>query len=161
MREVYAPRGDMPFGFLVWYDAATSSLLFIMKSRIGLVIGWICAVLISLLNVFAALSKFFPQISGAQGAAMMQQLGVSSGMEHVLGVIEVLIIILFLIPRTSTVGFVLMVGYMGGAFATNLTHGYDRVADVVQFLIIFAILTVSAWFRNPELLARLCKRPVS
>ncbi len=85
----------------------------------------------------------------------MAKLGITPGMEHVLGVLELIIIALFLIPWTSTVGFVLITGYLGGAFATNLTHGFQSAGDIIPFIVIFALLTISGWLRNPELVTRL------
>lgn len=129
-----------------------------MKSRFGIIIGWICAILVAAFNLFAAIMKFVPVTPGSPADAMGQRLGVV-GLEHQLGVLELIIIVLFLIPRTSTVGFVLMIGYMGGALATNLTHGFTNM-EALPIYISFILLTVSAYFRNPELLSRLLKRTV-
>ncbi len=128
-----------------------------MNSRLGSIIGWTCAILVAAFNLFAAVMKFVPQAPDSPGAAMMKQLGLTIGMEHVLGVLELVIVVLFLIPRTSTVGFVLMVGYMGGALATNLTHGLSN-ADALPIYVTLLLLTISAIVRNPELTARLRQR---
>jgi len=98
--------------------------------------------------------KFVPMPPDSSGAKIMQQLGLTTNAAHILGVVEIIIILLFLIPRTSTVGFVLMIGYMGGAFATNLTHGFTDPGTVTSFIVLFVLLTISAWGRNPELLDR-------
>ena len=127
-----------------------------MKSRTGTIIGWICALPVAAFNLFAAVMKFVPVAPGSDADAMMQKLGVQ-GMEQSLGVLEFVIVLLFLVPRTSTVGFVLMIGYMGGALATNLTHGFTHM-EALPIYIIFVLLTISAWFRNPELTARLLKK---
>ena len=50
-------------------------------------------------------------------------------------------------------GFVLMVGYLGGVLATLLTHGQDPTMIYVAFV----LLTISGYFRNPELLGRVKK----
>jgi hypothetical protein len=132
---------------------------FTMTTRTGKIIGWICAILVGAFNAFAAVMKYVPQEAGSPGDVMVEQLGVRD-LNQYLGVIEIIIIVLFLIPRTSTVGFVLMIGYMGGAFATNLTHGFDSMPEMIPFIVIFIVLTISAYFRNPELLSRLLKKPV-
>lgn len=129
-----------------------------MKRRSASIIGWTTAGIVAAFNLFAAVMKFVPVPAGSEQEAFMTKLGVT-GLEHPLGVLEFLIIALFLIPRTSTVGFVLMVGYMGGALATNLTHGFGT-ADVVPIYVSFVLLMISAWYRNPELVARLRKQPV-
>ena len=130
-----------------------------MKSRIGLTIGWICALLVAAFNIFAAITKFMTFETGSPADLFTTQIGIK-GMEHPLGVLEFIIVILFLIPRTSTVGFVLMIGYMGGALATNLTHGFGTM-DVLPIYVTFLLLTISAYFRNPELTARLRGKTIS
>ena len=129
-----------------------------MPSRSATIIGWTCAAPVIAFNLFAAVMKFMPVAPGSEAEAMGQKLGVT-GLEHALGVLEFIIIALFVVPRTSTVGFVLMIGYMGGALATNLTHGFTNM-EALPIYISFVLLMISAWFRNPELIARMLKRPM-
>lgn len=117
---------------------------------LGTIVGWVCALLVAALNLFAAVMKFVPQDPASEGAKFMLQLGITPQLAHVLGVLEFVIVALFLIPRTSTVGFVLMVGYLAGVLATLLTHAQDATPMYVAL----ALVTVSAYFRNPELLWR-------
>ena len=124
-----------------------------MSTRLSSIIGWIATALVAFMNIMAAVFKFLPIPPGSQQEIMGQQLGMLN-LEYQLGVLEVLVIILFLIPRTSTVGFVLMTGYLGGALATNLTHGMPFSATMPLY-ISFLFLAISGWFRNPELTARL------
>ena len=128
-----------------------------MKSRLSSVIAWICIGLVSAFNLFAAVMKFVPVEPGSKEAQLMEKLGVV-GMERPLGVLEFIIIALYLIPRTSTVGTVVMIGYLSGALATNLTHGFGQ-SDVLPIYILFVLIMIGAWFRNPELVSRLLKRP--
>ena len=51
------------------------------------------------------------------------QLGYPASTARTLGVIELVCIVLYLIPRTSVLGAVLLTGYLGGAVATNLRVG--------------------------------------
>src|SRR2546428_10007298 len=51
------------------------------------------------------------------------QLGYPVSTARALGVIELVCIALYLIPRTSVLGAVLMTGYLGGAVADNLRAG--------------------------------------
>ena len=71
-----------------------------------------------------------------------------------LGIAKLIIVTFYLIPRTSSVGFVLMVGYYAGALATNITHDF-ALAEYVPVPVALVLLTISAYFRNPELLSRL------
>lgn len=76
-----------------------------------------------------------------------------------LGITKLILVLLYLIPRTSTVGFVLLIGYFGGALATNITHGFP-FADYAPLTIVLVLMTIDAWLRKPELLTRLMGRPV-
>ncbi len=127
-----------------------------MKIRLGSIIGWLCALPVIALNIFAGAMKFVPVAADSPQAAMMQSMGMTPVLQHTLGVIELAAVILFLIPRTSTVGFVLVTSYMAGALATLLTHNQDGTF----LMIMLALITVSAYFRNPELLTRIKGKPV-
>lgn len=127
-----------------------------MKLRFTPIIGWTATILVAAFNIFAGIMKFTPIEPGSEAEAMMAKLGINPAMSPVLGVLELSIVVLFLIPRTSTVGFVLMIGYLGGALATNLTHGFSNM-EALPIYILFVLLTISAAVRNPELLTRLKK----
>lgn len=51
------------------------------------------------------------------------QLGYPLGVSVSLGVIEIVCVILYLIPRTSAFGAILLTGYLGGAVATQVRVG--------------------------------------
>jgi hypothetical protein len=123
-----------------------------MKSRVGTIVGWICAVLVSAFTLMSAVMGVL--LSGDPAAIEMgERLGIT-GMEYQLGLVKLVIILLFLFPRTSTVGFVLMIGYYGGVLATNITHGFT-FAEMAPIYVVFLLLMISAYVRNPELLARI------
>ena len=122
-----------------------------MKIRLRFLIGWTCAVLVSVFNIFASIMKFIPVPAGSEQEAMMQSMGMTANLTYILGAVELVITILYLIPKTSTIGFILLIGYFGGVLATLLTHGQDATIAYV----VFVLLTVSAYVRNPELLDRL------
>jgi hypothetical protein len=129
-----------------------------MTSRTRAICGWIPAILVGLFMILASgLPKFFIT-PGSELAAAVEPLGVMNILIPV-GIMEILFSILFLIPRTSTIGFILLVSLLGGAMATGLTH--DAPGNWPFFpLVIIALATLSAYFRNPELLSRVLGRPV-
>lgn len=130
-----------------------------MKNKIRPIIGWIAALIVGAFNIFATIAKFMPVEPGSQAEEFTQRLGMT-GLEHQLGVLEGIIVVLFLIPRTSTVGLVLTVGYLGGALATNLTHGFSSL-EALPLYIGLVLVAISAWGRNPELLSRMLGHPVA
>ncbi len=116
------------------------------------IIGWICVGLIAAFTLFSAVMEFVP-VTDPATLAFIQKLGVQN-ITYQLGIAKILLVILYVLPRTSTVGFVLMVGYWGGALATNITHGFT-VPEYAPILVLLLVMTIGAYFRNPELLWRL------
>jgi hypothetical protein len=51
------------------------------------------------------------------------QLGYPSDIGVVLGIIQLACLVLYLIPRTSILGVILLTGYLGGAIATHVRIG--------------------------------------
>jgi hypothetical protein len=61
---------------------------------------------------------------------------------------ELLSAVLFLIPRTTSAGLLLLSGYMGGAIVTHMQHGE---AFIVQSVIL-ALVWVAGYLRHSEVL---------
>jgi hypothetical protein len=66
---------------------------------------------------------------------------------HHLAYIEIICAILYLIPRTSFLGAVLLSGYLGGATCINLRSGESLAASLIPVLI-SVILWAGLWLRN-------------
>lgn len=124
-----------------------------MASRIGSIIGWICTALVSALTIFSGVMEFIMPMNDPKVLEYITRLGIV-GMEYPLGAAKLIFAVLYLVPRTSTVGFVLLIGYFGGALATNITHAVP-MAEYAPLLVVFLLMTIDAFFRKPELLARL------
>lgn len=123
-----------------------------MKTRTAKILGWTPAILVSLFFLMSAVMKFVPVPPGSEMELMTIKLG-TNGLEMSLGVLQLLILALYVIPRTSTIGLIMMVGYLGGAAATNLTHGFS-LAEASPIFVMIVLMMVSAWYRNPELKTR-------
>ena len=59
------------------------------------------------------------------------QLGYPVGTSRALGVIEIICVILYLIPRTSVLGAILLTGYLGGAIATQVRVGAPLISTTL------------------------------
>jgi uncharacterized membrane protein YphA (DoxX/SURF4 family) len=116
-----------------------------MSSKTKNIIGWVLTALVSF--VFIA-SGFFKLKGGAP--EMAQGLGGETNM-MILGILEFVMVILFLIPRTGIVGALLMMAYMGGAMAVHLTTG----KDVMVQTIIQCLIWITSAIRFPEIVQRL------
>ncbi len=131
-----------------------------MPSRpVRILLGWIPAILVTAFLIGpSGLPKFFIA-DGTELSSFMRALGAWE-IRHALGVLEIAVAVLFLIPRTATVGFILVIGFLGGALATNLTH--PEVTETIPAvpIILMLLAALSAAVRTPELLTRVNGRPV-
>lgn len=94
--------------------------------------GWILSVLLVAFLLFSSYGKFndFPN-----KAEMFQKLEFQDSLAPTVGVIEIAVALLFLIPHTAFVAAILLSAYLGGAVWTHL-----RVGDDFYFPIIIGVL---------------------
>ena len=83
-----------------------------------------------------------------KGAAAM---GLTAGAVKVIGLVELLSIVLFIIPRTGLLGTLMLAAYLGGAIATHVEHGQPFIAPAV----VEALVWITATIRFPEMSRRL------
>ena len=110
--------------------------------------GWILTGLISIVFIASAVMKLK---GGEEIVKATAAMGMSLGVFKMLGVIELLSLILFIIPRTGLLGTLLLTAYLGGAIATHLEHQQSVLTPVI----IESVLWITATIRFPELSRRL------
>ena len=81
--------------------------------RTGRIMGGL-AVLFLLFDGIVKVLKLAPAVEGTV------QLGYSGDLVFGLGILQLACLALYLIPRTSVLGAILLTGYLGGAIATHL-----------------------------------------
>ena len=106
--------------------------------------GRILGILPCLLLLMSAAMKFIQPTGFDEG---LTHLGWSSDKMTAIGVVEIACVVIYLIPRTSVLGAILITAYMGGAIATHV-----RVGDPfwVQILIGMAVWG-GLWLRDARL----------
>ncbi len=83
----------------------------------------------------------------------MAQFGYAAGMGFWIGVPEITLLILYLVPRTAILGAVLFTGLFGGTVATHLRVG-DPVFSHVLFGVYLGVLAWGGlWLRDDKLRA--------
>lgn len=112
------------------------------------IVGLVLSVLLSILLIWSALMKFFPNPAMIKGIYAM---GLTPFSIKIIGVIEIISLILFIIPRTGILGTLLLTAYLGGAIATHLTHGQSIYLEVIAE----AILWIAATIRFSDLSRKL------
>ena len=119
-----------------------------MSPKTKQIISWVLAGLVGALFLFSASGKL---MGSEEGAKMAATFGLDVSTLQMIGVVELISITLFIIPRTGVLGTLLLAAYMGGAIATHLEHGQSIVAPCI----IQAFVWIVAVFRFPELRSRL------
>lgn len=121
-----------------------------MSDKTKKIIYWILTGLVAFVFVGSAMGKF---TANADALKMAEGFGLNAQIYTILGAIEIISVVLFIIPRTGILGTLLLAAYIGGAIATHLEHGQSVIAPCV----IQAFVWIVAVYRFPELKSRLLK----
>ncbi len=81
------------------------------------------------------------------------ELGFPIGVAAPLGVVELICLTLYLIPRTAALGAILWTGYLGGAVAANLRIGAPLVSHVLFPVYVGSGLWAGLLLRNERVRA--------
>ena len=115
-------------------------------SKKALWAGYVMSAIPVLMLFFSAAMKFAKPPPVVEG---FKHLGLPENLVFGLGVLEVGCTLLYVIPRTSVLGAILLTGYLGGAVLAHL-----RVGDAFFGPVIFGVLIWGGLFlRDPRLRA--------
>jgi hypothetical protein len=79
----------------------------------------------------------------------MAQLGWPPGYALMIGFIELGCLVLYLIPRTSVLGAVLMMGLLGGAMATQIRAQSPLFSHILFSIYLGLFMWGGLWLRDP------------
>lgn len=119
-----------------------------MSPKMKSIVGWILSGCVGIVFAGSAMGKLFGDPSALEMAASF---GLNPEVYMLLGVVELVSLVLFVVPRTGVLGTLLLTAYLGGAIATHLEHEQSVLAPCL----IQAFLWCVAVFRFPELRSRL------
>ncbi len=119
-----------------------------MSKKAIKITGWAMAIILGLLFTMSAFMKL---TQNETALAQASSFGIDATTYQFIGIIEIISLILFIIPRTGILGTMLLVAYLGGAIVTHLQH-QEPIAVAV---IIQTLLWITAFVRFPELKQRL------
>lgn len=105
------------------------------KSKKLRITGWILSALIALFLIEASAMGKFTQWEGK--AEMFAKMGWTEDVMFKIGIVEVSIALLFLIPRTAFIAPILLAAYLGGAVATHVRLGEAFFMPI--------LIAVAAW----------------
>jgi len=107
-----------------------------VRSRKSLWTGRMISGIAILFMLFDSITKLLKVDAVVKASA---QLGYSGAALSAIGAILLVCVVVYVIPRTSILGAVLITGYLGGAVATNLRVGTPIFSNVL-FPVYFGVL---------------------
>lgn len=81
---------------------------------------WTGRILSGLAILFLVFDTVIKLIARPEVADSMRQLGYPAELGFVIGIIELVCLVVYIVPPTSVLGAILLTGYLGGAIATHL-----------------------------------------
>ena len=115
--------------------------------------GWILSGLIAVMLIGLSASGKFTEWPDKE--KMFAKLGYSAETMFKIGIVEVVATIIFLIPRTSFLGAILLTAYLGGATATHV-----RVGEPFFFPPLLGVVVWIAYaLRRPDVIKSAFGRP--
>ena len=119
-------------------------------SKKGLWTGRILSGLVVLFLIPDGIIKF---IKPAPVVDAFAHLGLPLSISVTLGILALLSTVLYVIPRTSVLGAILLTGYLGGAVATHLRVGDPPFSHVLFPTYLGVLLWAGLYLREPRLRA--------
>ena len=112
----------------------------------------VCGALGVLFLTFDAVIKLIRHPEVAKSAA---ELGLPVELMFSVGVLEAVLLVLYLVPRTAVLGALLWTGFLGGAILTQARIGAPLWSHILFPTYIAALLWVPLYLREPRLRALL------
>jgi hypothetical protein len=97
-------------------------------------VGWVVSALPVLLLLFSGVMKL---MKPANVVAGFVNLGYPESLSVAIGVAELTSVALYVIPRTSVLGAILLTGYLGGATASHVRIGEPFTMAIVMGVLVW------------------------
>ena len=115
---------------------------------------WLGRALTALFALFMFGASIAPKLLGMPVAAeTIAALGWSPDYVLMIGLFELTFLVLYLIPRTSVLGAVLMTALLGGAMATHIRVGSPLLSHTLFAIYLALFMWGGLWLRSPALRA--------
>lgn len=122
-----------------------------MSDRTMVRLGWVLSGLYALFMLGASVA---PKLAGmAVADETMRQLGWPDGYVLTIGIVELVLTLLYLWPRTSVLGAVLTMALLGGAMATQIRAGSPLFSHQLFSVYLGLVMWGGLWLRDPALRA--------
>jgi uncharacterized membrane protein YphA (DoxX/SURF4 family) len=116
------------------------------------IIGWVISILPVLMLLMSATMKFLKPPGFAEG---IEHLGWAESQMFALGILELACTVIYLIPRASVLGAILLAAYLGGATTTHVRVGDPFISSAFVTIVLGILVWLGLWLREPRLRALL------
>ena len=116
---------------------------------------WVGRVLSGLVVLFLIPDGIIKFIRPAPVVEAFEHLGLPISLANVLGVLLLLCTAVYVFPRTSVLGAILLTGYLGGAVATHLRAGDPLFSHILFPTYLGVLLRLGLYLRDGQLRALL------
>ncbi|HWZ57234.1 MAG TPA: DoxX family protein [Verrucomicrobiae bacterium] len=114
---------------------------------------WTGRILTGLVTAFLIFDATIHLLHPAPVAEAFLKLHLSINLAVDLGIIELVCIALYVIPRTATLGAIFLTGYLGGAIAIQLTTSNSLFGEILFPVYVAAIVWGGLYLRDERLRA--------
>jgi hypothetical protein len=114
---------------------------------------WVGRVLSGLVVLFLIPDGIFKFVKPAPVVEAFAHLGLPLSLANVLGVLLLLCTAVYVFPRTSVLGAILLTGYLGGAVATHLRAGDPLFSHILFPTYLGVMLWLGLYLRDDRLRA--------
>jgi len=108
-------------------------------------------VLTALGALFLTFDTTLKVLALAPAVEASSQLGYRADTTVWIGVVELICLLLYLVPRTSVLGALLLTGYLGGAVATHVRMGGPLFSHILFPIYVALLLWGGLYLREPRL----------
>ncbi len=109
---------------------------------------WVGRVLSSIAVLFLTFDLTVKVLKFQQAIDGTVSLGYPVEVVRPLGILQLVLLVVYLVPRTSLIGAVLWTGYLGGAVATHVRLGNPLFSHVLFPVYVGALLWGGLWLRD-------------
>lgn len=118
---------------------------------------WTGRVLSGLASAFLLMDGGFKLVMSPEAVASTAELGWPVNVVRGLGVLELVLLVTYLVPRTAALGAVLWTGYLGGAIATHLRVGNPLFSHTLFPIYVAVLIWGGLWLRDRRVRALLSR----
>ncbi|WP_186627337.1 DoxX family protein [Rhodococcus sp. BP22] len=117
------------------------------NSPVAARVGWVLTAMIAIFLIFDGVTKLL-NVQAVKDATV--DLGLREEMMPVVGIVLLVSLALYLLPRTAFLGAVLLTGYLGGAVLTNWRVDKPLFSTVLFAVYVGIVVWGALYLRDPK-----------